>query len=265
MSSLEHSLYFEALLQFFYRRTGIFFNEKRGIVAQRVEDFFRNEGLSNPADYVRLLESDETLYQRLINLLTVNETYFFREARALEIFAAAALEKGSRIRVLCVPCSSGEEAYTLSMLLLGGGMDASRFEIVGIDINSEVIKEAKAGIYGLRSLYRTPDEVKERYFESVQEGFVRVKPPVTAPVRFERCNLFESCFRALGEFDYVFCRNLLIYFDAESRLKAEKALYERMKPGALLFTGHADLIKNETGLVRHFDHGTLYYERPSGR
>lgn len=265
MSQLEHSPHFEALLAFFYRRTGIFFNEKRAIVAQRVEEFFRNEGVTQAADFLSRLEADERLCQRLINLLTVNETYFFREARALDIFAAHAVKTQGRFRVLCVPCSSGEEAYTLSIMLLNGGVDASRFEVVGIDINSEVVAEAKTGVYGLRSLYRTPDEIRERYFDNVSEGFVRVKPAVAQPVRFDLCNLFDACFRVLGEFDFIFCRNLLIYFDAESRLRAEKALFDRLKPGGLLFTGHADLIKNETGLIRHFDHGTLYYERPSGR
>lgn len=259
--SLETSAHFDRLLEFFYKKTGIFFSEKRSIVAQRVEDFFGENSVSNYADYIHTLENNAELYQKLVNLLTVNETYFFREARAIEIFAELASKHAGKFRVLCLPCSTGEEPYTLSIALQEAGIDPSRYEIVGIDINSTVIDEAKKGVYRSRSLYRTDENIREKYFEISSEGFVHIKPQVSKSVQFQVCNLFEPCVKALGSFDFLFCRNLLIYFDQTSRLKAEKVLFDTLKNGGFLFTGHADLIKNDVGFKKHFDHGTLYYEK----
>ncbi len=261
--SYENHPAIEALLDDFYRRTGIYFKEKRAIVAQRIVDFFALRHEENPERFLELLKNDETLYQALTNLLTVNETYFFREARTVEIFAQKARELTGRFGVLCLPSSTGEEAYTLSIALLEAGVSPDRYTIVGGDINSEVVRQAKEGVFGTRSLYRTPEAIRQRYFEPIKEGILRVRPEVKRPVSFRQLNLFESALEQVGPFEFIFCRNLLIYFDQESRIRAERALYGRLKPGGYLFMGHADLIKNVSSLERHFDRGILYYQRPT--
>jgi chemotaxis protein methyltransferase CheR len=253
-----------ALLDDFYERTGIFFNEKRAIVAQRIVDFFMLRGIERPEEFLPRLKQDETLYQALTNLLTVNETYFFREARTVEIFAAKAKEHSGRFGVLCLPSSTGEEAYTLSIALLEAGLSPDRYTIIGGDINSEVVRQAKEGIFGTRSLYRTSEAIRQRYFESMKEGILRVRPEVRSPVGFRQINLFGPDLKRVGPFEFIFCRNLLIYFDQASRTRAEEALYSRLKPGGYLFMGHADLIKNVSGFERHFEQGILYYRRPIG-
>lgn len=255
----ETSIEFERLLDYFYKKTGIFFSEKRSIVAGRVEDFFRENGYFDRSQFVELLENDKNLEQKIINLLTVNETYFFRESRGIDIFVSLAKKLDRNFRVLCIPCSTGEEPYSLAIALNEAGVDSSKYEIIGIDINSKVIEEAERGVYRTRSIHRTDDLIKEKYFDHNGE-FVSVKPHIKKGVTFQVCNLFDSCMSTLGKFDFVFSRNLLIYFDQASRLRAEKVLYNTLKEGGFLFVGHADLIKNEVGYKRHFDQGVLYYE-----
>lgn len=256
----ETSSDFELLLDYFYKKTGIFFSEKRSIIAGRIEDFFGEHGFKDRSSYVDILLNNKEMDQKLVNLLTVNETYFFRESKAIDIFADFAKKSSGRFRVLCMPCSTGEEPYSLAIALYELGVTPDRYEIVGIDINSAVIEEARKGVYRKRSVYRTSDQIRDRYFDMDGE-FVSVKPMVKKGVRFEVCNIFDDCLRQLGSFEFVFCRNLLIYFDQESRSRAERQIYKMVRDGGYAFTGHADLISNDVGFKKHFDQGTLYYQK----
>ncbi|MDR2639095.1 MAG: protein-glutamate O-methyltransferase CheR, partial [Helicobacteraceae bacterium] len=237
----------DRLLTLFYDRTGIRFDRKKDMIVSKIERFFAERGITDAVNMAELFANDRACYQELVNLLTVNETYFFREMDALEIFARAAAEVEGFFRVLSVPCSTGEEAYSIAILLNEACVSQNRYEITAIDLNSETIARAQEGVYSGRSLDRVAQARLRRFFKPLGGGSFRVRDEIRSNINFLQCGLFDPLFDELGGFDFVFCRNLLIYFDQESRLKAEKALFDRMNTGGRLFMGHADFIKNEIG------------------
>lgn len=250
----------EKILEYFYEKTGIHFDEKKEIVAHKLDNFAHSAGFNDVNSFFDRLKNDENLWQEFVNLLTVNETYFFRETKQMDIMLSEA-KKLHSFDVLCAPSSSGEEPYTILIMLSEAGLLPRVSRLVGIDINSDVIEHAKKGIYAKRSLHRATPEVVSRYFGQSEDGQYKISDEIRRHADFRVLNLFDRSFGALGRFDFVFSRNMLIYFDKESRYEAEKVLFEALKPGGILFLGHADIVQNSFGLKKHVVNGVVYYQK----
>jgi len=256
MYSLGHG----EILEYFYAKTGIHFDEKKDVVAHKIDTFYKSKHFHDTSTFFVELKKDGELWQELVNLLTVNETYFFRETKQIEMMAAMAKEKKT-FNILCAPSSSGEEPYTILMSLAEAGLLSKVNKLVGIDINSSVIERAKEGVYSKRSLHRTPSDVVLKYFCQKDEQKFEIIGDIKRLVDFRVQNIFDPSIKSLGEFDFVFSRNMIIYFNKESRLEAEKALYSFLKPGGVLFLGHADLIQNSFNLKKVVQGGIVYYQK----
>lgn len=244
---------------FFSNLTGIHFDQKESIVTPKLIRFAREDGCSGFKQLYQKLDNDERCREKLINLLTVNETYFYREMGQIE-FAVQCMNNDSVYRrILCAPGSSGEEPYSLAIYLAEHGCDLSTIEIVSIDINTEVIEKAKQGIYPERSLYRLNDEIKARYFECTEGGY-RMIDSIRRRVSFYPCNVFDEAFEKLGKFDIVFSRNMLIYFDPETILRAVEQLKKvASSEKTIFFFGHADIVTKIPTLHEHYVGGIKYY------
>lgn len=205
--------------------------------------------------------------------LTVNETFFFRNAdnfRAItelvlpERLRARAREK--RLRILSAGCSSGEEPYSLAVLVREALPDLADWDvkIVGVDLNAAVLERAAAGRYSAWSLRATPAEARRRYFRADGPDFV-LDPAVRAMVTFEERNLAEedpAFWRSLGPCDLVFCRNVLMYFTPEHTREAVRRISAALAPGGYLFLGHAETLRGTfDGLELCHTHDTFYYRR----
>ncbi len=256
MYSLAHG----EILEYFYAKTGIHFDEKKDVVAHKIDTFYKAKEFCDPHSFFEKLKRDESLWQEFVNLLTVNETYFFRETKQIEMMAAMAKERHV-FNILCAPSSSGEEPYTILMSLAEVGLLPKVGKLVGIDINSAVIRMAQEGVYSKRSLHRTPTEVVQKYFRETDGQKFEIVGDIKRLVDFRVQNIFDHSIKSLGQFDFVFSRNMIIYFDKESRLEAEKALYSLLKPGGVLFLGHADLIQNSFNLKKVVQGGIVYYQK----
>ncbi len=256
MYSLAHG----EILDFFYSKTGICFNEKKEIVAHKIDTFYESKGFSDTKAFLTEIKKEGALWQEFINLLTVNETYFFRETKQIEIMVEMARQMSS-FNILCAPSSSGEEPYTILMSLAEAKLLAKLTKLVGIDINSSVIELAKKGLYSKRSLHRTATDVAVKYFRKNDKESYEIAEEIKRYVDFRVFNIFDPHIKSLGEFDFVFSRNMIIYFDKESRFKAEKALYSLIKPKGVLFLGHADLIPNNVGFNKVVQNGIVYYQK----
>jgi chemotaxis protein methyltransferase CheR len=252
----------KALLNLIYERTGIRLGEENDAVVSKIKDYFAKRGVFNAKEFFTLADSDPACFQEVENLLTINETYFFREKGVLEAFVRLARNKKGDFRVLCAPCSTGEEAYSIAILLEEAGISRAARQIYAIDVNSAAIALAKKGEYGGKSLFCVAPSLTERFFDPLGGGAYAICADMRGAVNFVKCSLFDPTFNALGAFDFVFCRNLLIYFDEASREKAEAALFNRLKAGGYLFIGHADFIKNSVGFTRLVEGATTYYRRP---
>ena len=259
------------LCDFLYRRTGMLFGEsKRYYIDRRVaERVGATRSISFPA-YFSLLVSDWDEAELLINSFTVNETYFYREEHQLRCLTnsllpeiAAHKRPGDRIRIWSIPCSTGEEPYSIAIWLLENWrlVDAYNVEIVGSDIDSSVLEHAIYGEYGERALSRLSPSVRQAYFAPTIDHHWRIIPDLRESVAFRAANLIDPVSVASeGKFDIVFCRNVLIYFDDDARRRAVSNLYDAMLPGAYVCLGHTESmgrISQDFELAR-FDDAIVY-------
>lgn len=248
----------ENIFEYFYNETGIIFTEKKDIIAERIIRFADGCGYKDLEAYEQAIKSDNELFQKLVNRLSVNETYFFREPRAFEILIDSFNKEGHN-KILTIPSSTGEETYTVCMILREIGL--TNFEILGCDIDTEVLQIAAKGVYQKKSLRKIEKKIEEKYFTHLGNEYT-IDESLKKHITFRQTNIFSHNTLKLGSFDFVFCRNLFIYFDVESKIRAEKVLYSLLKPGGILFMGHADYPENKIGFEKIFSHGMYYYRKP---
>jgi chemotaxis protein methyltransferase CheR len=268
---------FRRLCEFLYRRTGMVFTEaKRYYVERRVIERIKATATGSFADYFGRLRGDvDGEIESFVNAFTVNETYFYREEHQLRCLTESLLgdrlrakPQGDPLRIWSVPCSSGEEPYSIAIWLLENWplVDQYEIEILGSDIDTRVLDRARAGVFGKRALMRLPAPVVARYFSEAGPDAWKILDDLRESIRFSRANLVEaSQTRAHGRFDVIFCRNVLIYFDDASRRVAAENLYETLLPGGYICLGHTESMSRITPLfdVRRFA-DAIVYQRPAG-
>jgi chemotaxis protein methyltransferase CheR len=229
-------------------------------------------GITQFGSYMALLRSGRGEVEQLINRFTVNETYFYREDNQLRCLSRSLLPEvvrhrgpGDLVRIWSVPCSTGEDPYSLAIWLLEnwGLVDAYNVEIVGSDIDTRVLAEAAVGSYGERAVSRLPADLIARYFEVVAGRYEIIKD-LRESVKFTQINLMDSAAVAQqGRFDVIFCRNVLIYFDDASRLAASHNLFLALSRGGFICLGHSESMAriSDRFNVRRFD-DAIVYQRP---
>lgn len=248
---------FRLLRDFVYSHCGILVRDDMQYVMQR-RLWPRLEALSLPdfSAYYRFLRFDtqrRTELETAIEALTTHETYFFREPRQLKAFAEEMLPqlaqrnaRTKRLRIWSAGCSSGEEAYTVSMLLNESGyFEDWDVEIYGTDISRRVLAAARQGEYGSSALRVTSPDRIARYFEHVGSSRVRVRDDVRSWVSFGHLNLLDvGLGQLMGRMDVIFCRNVMIYFDPPARQRVLRLLYDKLVPGGFLLLGHSENLIN---------------------
>ncbi len=257
---------------FFYRKTGIMFaDNKRYFVDKRLQERMLASSLIQFRDYFNMIrfQASGEEFQTLVNLMTVNETYFYREEYQFRCLVQSILPEvtrrkrpGEPVRIWSVPCSTGEEPYSIAFQLLDTWADVDRFdiEIVATDIDTTVLEQAKRGLYGDRAVQHVPKATLERYTRRVR-GAYEVIPDIRDSIAFARVNLADSLStRQFRNFDVVFCRNLLIYFDDASRRDAAQTIYEALRPGGFVCLGHSESMSRISSLfeLRKFTEAIVY-------
>jgi chemotaxis protein methyltransferase CheR len=263
------------LAEFLYRRTGMVFTEtKRYYVERRIsERIVATSSLSFAGYFAYLRSNVRDEVEHLVNAFTVNETYFYREDHQLACLSTdllkervAAKRPGDTIRIWSVPCSTGEEPYSIAIWLLENwkDVDAYDIEIVGSDIDTRVLEAAAEGIFGKRAMMRLSPELVNRYFHALDDERWQILDDLRQSVRFSRVNLIETKeTRPQGRFDVIFCRNVLIYFDDESRRVAAENLYDNLLPGGFICLGHTESMSRISPLFEVCRYsGAIVYRRP---
>jgi chemotaxis protein methyltransferase CheR len=266
---------FQRLSEFIYRRTGMVFTEtKRYYVERRVHERMKATGSQSFASYFARLRIDAlSEVEQLVNAFTVNETYFYRENHQLQCLTndlladrVARRAASNAIRIWSVPCSTGEEPYSIAIWLLQNWppVDAFDIEIIGSDIDTRVLEAARLGIFGRRALMQLPADVIDKYFVPLDDDRWQIADDIRGSVQFAPANLINAAETvAFGRFDVIFCRNVLIYFDDASRRIAAENLYESLLPGGFLCLGHTESMSRISPLfeVRRFS-DAIVYQRP---
>jgi chemotaxis protein methyltransferase CheR len=247
------------LYAYFKDTTGIHFDQKKEITTSKLLRFAQEHQSHSFGDLLVRLQSDPALFQKLVNFLTVNETYFFREINQIEYMVSEIKKKSEAVRILCAPGSTGEEPYSIAMALCEAGISMNHISIVSIDINTEAIVSARQGVYGKRSLHRIDQPMIDRYFTLENEKY-SLKDMIKQSVEFKAMNLFDFQPLELGKFDYIFSRNMLIYFDAHKTALAIKKLASLTRTSSsLLFFGHADIVTPPAQLLEHHQGDVKFY------
>ena len=275
--SLNHHLdlpddVFRMLRDAVYKRSGIYFSENsKYLLQKRLSPRARELNFESFQQYYYFLEYDaraEKEFDAIFDLVTTNETYFFRETAQLTAFIEEIipelLEKKSsrKIRIWSAGCSSGEEPYTIAMLLTEHGYFGSgSFEIFASDINQQVLAKARTGVYRESSFRATSPEIREKYFREEENGSWKISDAIRNRVSFGRLNLYDGARVALlGHLDIVFCRNVIIYFDDASKRTVVRNFYGRLVDGGYLLLGHSEsLISLSTQFkLRHLKNDMVY-------
>jgi chemotaxis protein methyltransferase CheR len=274
MSDAEFRLFTELLR----RHCGLHFGpESRFVLEKRLGRRLRELEIRSFSSYHYLLRNarpGDDEFANLIDELTTNETYFLRERNQLralvsEIFSELRLQRRTRARgpitVWSAGCSSGEEPYTIAMMALEAGLrPGSDLRVHASDISRRCLAKAREGEYRESSFRETPPELRGRYFKE-KNGLHVLSPDVRRHVTFTRMNLLEPArFALLGPLDVVLCRNVIIYFDRDTKKRVIDSFAERLAPGGFLLLGHSESLIHLTSAfeLAHL-RNDLVYRKPS--
>lgn len=269
---------FVQLRDFIYEKSGIFVDIKRKYLFEsRFSKRLTELNLPSFADYIKYLKFDikkrEEL-NKLFELVTTNETSFWRDVKQLEAFRDNVLKEKIdeqrkagklELNIWSAGCSSGEEPYTLSILLhevLRMELAKWRIKITAVDLSPAMIARAKAGVYGEYAFKTTPDAIKTRYFTEVDGGW-KIKPTVGKLVNFQQMNLNDPlAVKRVPRSQIVFCRNVIIYFDADMKKRVIGSFYDNLLPGGYLMVGHSESLHKVSNTFKPIFHpGTIAYQK----
>jgi chemotaxis protein methyltransferase CheR len=246
---------FTWIRDFLVQRTGIELKAgKEALVVGRLDRRLRHYGLVEFAEYFRLLGQDQEEADLVVDLLTTNETYFFRESehfdRLPHLLPSAAELAGRPVRVWSAAGSTGEEAYTIA-LTLADALGEKPWEVVGTDISSRVLETARVGLYPITAAELIPSRLLRAHCLKGRDdnaGLFTLTSALRSRVSFQYANLTEP-FPPLGQFDVVFLRNVMIYFGNDTKRELIRRVAETLRPGGHLLIGHAESISGlEAGL-----------------
>lgn len=270
---------FRSLRDFIYAKSGIFFSEsKQYFLENRLNKRINELKLRTYNDYLSLLQGihGPSELKHLFIEITTNETSFWRNPPQIEAFqnivlpeaAKLARERGqTRLRIWSAACSSGEEPCTLAMIcqeLKDTVLRGLSVEILGTDISEKVLAQAEDAVYNAYTLRNLTSEQLQRHFTTLGKDLFQVKPEVRRFITLRNFNLVDyAAYRQLGNFDVIFCRNVLIYFDEAVKTQVLKGFHDLLHPRAYLLVGHSESIHSfNTGFeLLHFSKAMGYRKR----
>ncbi len=261
ISELINDRDFDDLRKLVYDQFGITLSaRKKTLVVGRLAKVLRQRGFDTFKAYYSWVVNDPTGegLEELANRISTNHTFFWRENTHFQYFLDQALPEieasksgcqDKKIRIWCAGCSSGEEPYTLIMLMKEYfGNKYSQYDptLLATDISQTALKKAMTGIYEADRVAELPPKMKHAYFDRNRSGLFAVMPTVKQHIIFRRHNLVTSRFRFRNQFDAIFCRNVMIYFDRETRRVLIDKFYQNTMPGGYLFIGHSETVDRKT-------------------
>lgn len=238
----------EPLYKYIENRSGIALQKSKVLVQNNIISFCKNKNIISLQILLEKLQGNGALWREFINLITVNETYFFREKSQIREALKKHKIMKSRLDILCAPSSTGEEIYTVVILALESGI--TNFQVTGIDISSKAIEKAEYGVYNERSVHKIPQNLLNTYFNELDTNY-KLKDEIKKYTELIECNLFEDKIYQLGRFDIIFSRNMFIYFKDDKKIEAYKRLEALKKDtNSSVCLGHADVSSKLSDYMR---------------
>lgn len=243
---------FSELVRFIKQNYGINLTQKRSLVSGRLHNYILQSGFDSFSEYFQHVWSDRSgqAGATLLNKLTTNHTYFLREPQHFDFLERVALpylakaeSKNKDLRIWSAGCSSGEEPYTLAMIIdayFAAEKAAWNTKILATDISTAVLEKAKGGVYPNSQLDALPELWRKRYFHKLDAENSVLHDKIRNEVIFRRLNLMNEAFPFKKKFHLIFCRNVMIYFDAETKRNLINRFYDYTEPGGYLLIGHSE-------------------------
>lgn len=257
---------FDRIRELIYRHAGISLHAgKQAMVYSRLARRLRETGHPSFASYLQDLQHGGSAleWQEFVNCLTTNLTSFFREEHHFDALVEDLRARASRpLRIWCNAASTGEEPYSLAMTVAETLGLAAQVKLVCSDIDTRVLETARRGVYAHDARGLSAERLRRHFLRGTgaNAGFVRVKPELARLIEFRTFNLMSRDWGALGEpFDVVFCRNVMIYFDAATQRQVLERTHAVMRPGGVLYVGHSENFTDSSDLFRL--RGKTIYER----
>jgi len=258
---------FERVRKLIFERAGInLHGGKQAMVYSRLSRRLRETGQRSFGEYLQRLEqasgaAAETEWQEFVNCLTTNLTSFFREEHHFQAFAGDVRAIGRAPRIWCCAASTGEEPYSIAITATEALGNGASMKILASDIDTKVLAAAQRGVYAADARGLSPERLRRCFLRGTgaNAGFIRVRPELSRLIEFRIFNLMTTNW-SLGEpFDFVFCRNVMIYFDGPTQRKVLERIHKVMRPGGLLYVGHSENFTDSRDLFRL--RGKTIYER----
>jgi chemotaxis protein methyltransferase CheR len=259
---------FDRVRQLIYKHAGISLHDgKHAMVYSRLSRRLRDTGHSSFASYLQWLEAAtgaqaDAEWQEFVNCLTTNLTSFFREEHHFHALADDLKPlAGKPLRIWCCAASTGEEPYSIAITCAEALGSSAQLQIVASDIDTNVLNTARRGVYNADSRGLSPQRLKQFFMRGTgaNDGRIRVKPELQRWIDFRPLNLMDQQWSLGDPFQIVFCRNVMIYFDAPTQRKVLERIHRVMKPHGLLFVGHSENFTESRDLFRL--RGKTIYER----
>ncbi|MGN1480534.1 CheR family methyltransferase [Porcipelethomonas sp.] len=247
---------FNRLVKFMHSTYGIDLSRKRTLIEGRLSNLIVQKGFANYNDYLDSVFADKSGMETvtLVNKLTTNHTYFMREPQHFDFMRSVFLPyieknvKDRDVRIWCAASSSGEEPYTIAMTIddyFGSRRTGWDLRILATDISTNVLQKAKNAVYSEESLNAIPHSWKSKYFIKKSDGTYQVVDRIKKEVIFKQFNLMDNIVYK-KPFDLIFCRNVMIYFDAPTKDALVERFYDVTKKGGYLFIGHAETVSKKS-------------------
>lgn len=256
---------FKLIRDYIYSTIGINLSEhKKNLLSGRLQKLLRKYNLNSFHQYYEFVLSDKTgeLLSELADNISTNHTYFYRESKHFEIFKNETIPKiieekkkknSNDLRIWCAGSSTGEEPYTLEMILmdtLGINYKDYNAGLLASDISMKALGIAKKGIYHQDKLKQVPKDFIRKYFKKINENEYQVREIIKREVLYKRFNLMNKTFPFNKKFDVIFCRNVMIYFDDKTRDELLRKFWDCLEPHGTLFIGHSETISKKSELFK---------------
>ncbi len=243
----------------FYERTGITFANKEAFFYIKLTQIMKEALIFSCEEFLERMKSDGTLFAKMIEELTISQSFFFRESAHFDILLQL-IQSEAKIApsILSLPCANGEEPYSIAIALLQNGF--TTFSIDAADISPKAIEKARRGRYEARMLGNLDEEVKKRFF-IYTDGDYEVRSELKSYINFHLINLFDESIAKLEEYDFIFCRNLFIYLDESKKSQALQIFYNLLKRDGYLFLSFSDYLKNHEGFDKIAIDNKIFYKK----
>ena len=262
---------FKKISELVYERFGINLTEKKvTLVKGRLNKYIRQKGFTNFSSYYDSIIDDGSGKEllTLIDKISTNHTFFYREPEHFQLLSSRYLSQWSvhrnpdDLRLWCAGCSSGEEAYTLAMTINEYFSRTGEFTgpvIFANDISTTALEVAVKGIYTMDRIHNLPENLIKKYFKRIGPDELQIRDELKKLILFKRMNFISPSYNFKGKFDFVFFRNVMIYFDMPTKISLLEKIHKYMKPGGILFIGHSESLGREQEYFKYIQ--PAVYER----